>query len=66
MDNIFTTEPTAEEAAQLQSLFDEAVIEIKRIRENMRRDNLELEASQARTQETLNSIKTLMDEIRRH
>ena len=63
MDNIFTTEPNAEEAAQLQSLLDEAIIEMKRIRENMRRDDLEIEASQARVRRRLAHIDEVLAQI---
>ena len=61
MDNIFTTEPTAEEAAQFQTLLNETAAEMKRIRENIDRDQREIEASQARTDVILSDIRKILD-----
>ncbi len=65
MDNILTLGITPEEAAQIQTVLDDTITEMKRIRETMRRDDLEIAALQAKTEANRAEIKTMLAELRR-
>jgi len=58
MDNVLTM-PSAEDAAQLQETLSECIAEIDRLRELMRRDDIEIARSQARTRAVLAEIKAM-------
>ncbi|MDQ2730370.1 MAG: hypothetical protein M3Y56_01815 [Armatimonadota bacterium] len=53
MDGTLAAEPTAEEATQINEAIQAYLLEIKKLRERMRLDQLEIEQSRARTQEML-------------
>ena len=57
MDDLLTGEPTAEEAAKMQTAIRQHLIEIERLRERMQRDQAQIEASGARTDTMLKQIK---------
>ena len=58
MDNVLTM-PSTEDAAQLQETLSECIAEIDRLRELMRRDDIEIARSQARTRAVLAEIKAM-------
>jgi hypothetical protein len=58
MDDVLTM-PSAEDAAQLQKTLSECITEIDRLRELMRRDDVEIARSQARTRALLAEIKAM-------
>jgi len=57
MDNTVIGEVTAEESVQIQQVIQQSLYEIEQMRERMRRDQSEIEASGARTDATLQQIK---------
>ena len=56
MDEVLTM-PSVEDAAQLQKTLTECIAEIDRLRELMRRDDIEIARSQARTRALIAEIK---------
>jgi len=58
MDDVLTM-PSAEDAAQLKLTLSQCITEIDRLRELMRRDDIEIERSRARTWEILAEIKAM-------
>ncbi len=58
MDELLTM-PSAEDAAYLKQTLSECIAEIDRLREQMRRDDIEIARSQARTWELLAEIKAM-------
>lgn len=59
MDEVLTM-PNAEDAAQLQRTLTECIAEIDRLRELMRRDDIEIARSQARTRAIMAEIDEIM------
>lgn len=59
MDEALTM-PNAEDAAQLQKTLSECIAEIDRLRELMRRDDIEIARSQARTRAIMAEIDEIM------
>lgn len=59
MDEVLTM-PNAEDAAQLQKTLSECIAEIDRLRELMRRDDIEIARSQARTRAIMAEIDEIM------
>lgn len=59
MDEALTM-PSAEDAAQLQKTLSECIAEIDRLRELMRRDDIEIARSQARTRAIMAEIDEIM------
>ena len=57
MDNTVIGEVTAEESVQIQQVIQQSLHEIEQMRERMRHDQSEIEASGARTDATLQQIK---------
>ncbi len=51
--------PSAKEAEQLKATLSECITEIDRLREIMRRDDIEIARSQVRTRELLAEIKAM-------
>jgi hypothetical protein len=60
MAQVVTVEPAAGEAANLRAEIEAAFDEMDRLREEMRRDNTEIERSRARTQSILDRLRTLL------
>ena len=60
MDEVLTMNPSAEDAAQLQKTLSECIAEIDRLRELMRRDDIEIARSQARTRAIMAEIDEIM------
>lgn len=59
MDEVLTM-PSAEDAAHLQLILTECITEIDRLRELMRRDDIEIARSQARTRAIMAEIDEIM------
>jgi len=59
MDEALTM-PSAEDAAQLQRTLSDCIAEIDRLRELMRRDDIEIARSQARTRAIMAEIDEIM------
>jgi len=60
MDEALTMNPSAEDAAQLQLILSQCIAEIDRLRELMRRDDIEIARSQARTRAIMAEIDEIM------
>ncbi len=60
MDEALTMNPSAEDAAQLQVILSECITEIDRLRELMRRDDIEIARSKARTRAIMAEIDEIM------
>ena len=65
MDDSFTKEPTAEEAAQIKAVLDETVTEMKRLRVEMDYSQKRIEDSQKRTEVVMEEIRTMMTNLRK-
>ena len=61
MENILTN-PTTN--AEYKVAIEQMLAGIKRMREEMRRDDLEIAASQARTEVIMENIRLLMEELK--
>jgi hypothetical protein len=57
-----TMEPSASEAAQLMAEIKQAFAEMDLLREQIRRDNQEIERSRVRTQAILDSLNSMFKE----
>jgi hypothetical protein len=57
MDKTLLAEPTAEEAARMRTEIAECLAEIKKLRDRMRRDQVEIEKSRARTRAMLADLQ---------
>jgi thiamine biosynthesis lipoprotein ApbE len=57
------TEPTASETAQLLAEIKKAFAEMDRLREQMRRDDLEIERSRAQTGANLASVDAILKKL---
>ena len=64
MDNILKAEPTSEEAVQIQQTIQQQLLEIEQLREQMQRDQAQIEASGARTDAMLTQIQTQLAKLR--
>jgi hypothetical protein len=64
MEDILTGEPTAEEAAQMQTAIRQHFAEIEQLRERMQRDQAQIEASGARTDAMLTQIQAQSAQLR--
>jgi len=64
MDEALKLETTAEEAARLQAGIAQMMTEMRRLREERRRDQAEIEESQAKTREMLETIAETLAELR--
>ena len=62
MDDFFTNNLTAKEAAQIQEEIRQGLEEIKQRREEMRLTQIEIERTGARTDATLQHIKAMLAE----
>jgi hypothetical protein len=58
-----TMEPTGREAAELLAEIRLAFAEMDLLREQMRRDNLEIERSRARTEATLANVDAILKKL---
>jgi len=63
MEEILTGEPTAEEVAQMQKVIRQHFAEIERLRERMRRDQTQIEASGMRTDAMLREIQMQLTKL---
>jgi hypothetical protein len=59
MAETVTMELTASEAAELRSEIDQMLAEIDQLRDKMRRDDVEIELSRARTQAILADLQSM-------
>lgn len=64
MENTFATEPTAEEAAQMQKVIQANLLDIEQLRERMQRDKAQIEVSGARTDAMLTQIQDQLAKLR--
>ncbi len=64
MDEALNLETTAEETARMQAGIAQMMTEMKRLREERRRDQAEIEESQAETREMLETIAQTLVELR--
>ena len=63
MDNTLIAEPTAEEAVQIQQAILQQLAEVERLRGRMQRDQVEIEASRARTDAMLTRIQAQLEQL---
>lgn len=66
MGNTFTNEPTQEEpeeASKIQHTIQQYLMEVEQLRERMKRDQIEIEASRARTDIMLTRIEALLAQM---
>ncbi len=60
MKNILSEVPTAEEVSQMQQAIQQYLLEIEQLRERMRYDQAQIEASGVRTDTMLTQIQTAL------
>jgi len=58
MEKTISIEPTAEEAAKIQTAIQQCFAEIEHLRERMRQDQADIEKSRARTRTMLAQLRT--------
>ena len=66
MEDALPGEPTAEETAQMQKAMLQHFAEIKQLRERMKRDQADIEASGARTDAMLKQIQAQLAQLQAH
>lgn len=57
MDEALTREPIADDAAQMQTAIEQFLTEIERLREQMSRDQIEIDRARTRTRILLADLK---------
>jgi hypothetical protein len=63
LDNVVTTEPTVEEADQIQQMIQHYLAEVEQLRQRMQQDQSEFEASRARTDVMLTRIQAQLTQL---
>jgi hypothetical protein len=63
MNNTLIAEPTEEEAVQIQQKIQQYLAEVEQLRERMQHDQLEIEASRARTDVMLTRIQAQLAQM---